>query len=169
MAENPAKGSFREFSEFIIVGNYRTGSRAGVSNSEGSLFYRGQASIISSEHSSGFPSGSSDPKSPAKKCQEAGAWRLQLASYKRRGTGDRGWRSSSDIRSRKCIPRISCKVLCKTEKIKVLFVLLSWGDQKLSTAGPYCIYSIMKYLPAASCCVDKYSEKLKKLIVFFGF
>ena len=27
----------------------------------------------------------------------------------------------------------------------------------------------MEYLPAASCCVDKYSEKLKKLIVFSAF
>ena len=33
----------------------------------------------------------------------------------------KGWRSSPDIRSRKCILRISCKALCKTEKIKNLF------------------------------------------------
>jgi len=26
-----------------------------------------------------------------------------------------------------------------------------------------------KYLPAAVCCVDKYSEKLKKLLVFSAF
>ena len=63
--------------------------------------------------------------------QKAGAWRFQLAPYKRRGTGDhagtisgideRGWRLSPDTRSRKCILRISCKALCKTEKIKNLF------------------------------------------------
>ena len=35
--------------------------------------------------------------------------------------GCRVWRSSPDIRSRKCIPKISCNALCKTEKIKNLF------------------------------------------------
>ncbi len=35
---------------------------ASAGNSEDGLFYRDQASIISSEHSSGFPSGSRNPK-----------------------------------------------------------------------------------------------------------
>ena len=48
--------------EFIITGNCRFGSRVDASDSENGLFYRGQASIIFSEHSSGFPSRSCDPK-----------------------------------------------------------------------------------------------------------
>ena len=39
----------------------------------------------------------------------------------------KGWRSSPDTRSRKCILRISCKALCKTEKIKNLFAFAVQG------------------------------------------
>ena len=39
----------------------------------------------------------------------------------------KGWRLSPDTRSRKCILRISCKALYKTEKIKNLFAFIVQG------------------------------------------
>mgnify|MGYP000302603874 CR=1 FL=1 len=58
------------------------------------------------------------------------------------------------------------KYCAKRRKSKIFSHSPSRTDWKLSTAEPYCIHSIMEYLPAASCRVDKYSEKLKKLVVF---
>lgn len=61
------------------------------------------------------------------------------------------------------------KHCAKRRKSKIFSHSPSRTDWKLSTAEPYCIHSIMEYLPAASCRVDKYSEKLKKLVVFSAF
>ncbi len=54
LAEDIAQGSFREFPEFIITGNCRNAAGTGSSDPKGGLFYRDQASIFYSEHSSGF-------------------------------------------------------------------------------------------------------------------
>ena len=111
--------------------------------------------------------------------QKAGAWRFQLASYKRRGTGDHAGTISgvdegagdhlqtSDPGSVSSGSPV--KHCAKRRKSKIFSHSPSRADWKLSTAGPYYIHSIMEYLPAASCCVDKYSEKLKKLIVLSAF
>ena len=111
--------------------------------------------------------------------QKAGAWRFQLASYKRRGTGDHAGTISgvdegagdhlqtSDPGSVSSGSPV--KHCAKRRKSKIFSHSPSRTDWKLSTAEPYCIHSIMEYLPAASCRVDKYSEKLKKLVVFSAF
>ena len=57
----------------------------------------------------------------------------------------------------------------KQKKFKIFSSSPSWVDRKLSTVELYRIHSITEYLPVASCCVDKYSEKLKKRIVFSAF
>ena len=61
------------------------------------------------------------------------------------------------------------KHCAKRRKSKIFSSSPSRVDRKLYTAAPHRIHSIMEYLPAASCCVDKYSEKLKKLVVFSAF
>ena len=61
------------------------------------------------------------------------------------------------------------KHCAKRRKSKIFSHSPSRTDWKLSTAEPYCIHSIMEYLTAASCRVDKYSEKLKKLVAFSAF
>ena len=61
------------------------------------------------------------------------------------------------------------KHCAKRRKSKIFSHSPSRTDWKLSTAEPYCIHSIMEYLPAAGCRVDKYSEKLKKPVVFSAF
>ena len=111
--------------------------------------------------------------------QKAGAWRFQLAPYKRRGTGDHagtipGVDAGAGDRIQTSDPgSVSSgspvKHCAKRRKSKIFSHSPSRADWKLSTAGPYCIHSIMEYLPAASCRVDKYSEKLKKLVVFSAF
>ena len=111
--------------------------------------------------------------------QKAGARRLQLALYKRGGTGDHtGTISGIDAGTGDRLqasdpgsapPGSSIRHCAKRRKSKIFSPLLSWADRKLSTARPYRIHSIMEYLPAAGCCVDKYSEKLKKLVVFSAF
>lgn len=111
--------------------------------------------------------------------QKAGAWRFQLASYKRRGTGDHagtisGVDEGAGDRLQTSDPgSVSSgspvKHCAKRRKSKIFSHSPSRTDWKLSTAEPYCIHSIMEYLPAASCRVDKYSEKLKKLVVFSAF
>ena len=111
--------------------------------------------------------------------QKAGAGRFQLAPYKTRGTGDHtGTISGIDERAGDRLqtsdpgstsPGSPVKHCAKRRKSKIFLHSSSWADQKLSTAGSYCIHSIMEYLPAAGCRVDKYSEKLKKRIVFWAF
>ena len=78
----------------------------------------------------------------------------------------RAWRSCPDIQSRKCSPVIFCKKLCKTEKIKNLFVSTT-ADTAEVIHGRVSSHSFnQEYFTAISCCVDKYSEKPKKLLVF---
>ena len=111
--------------------------------------------------------------------QKAGAWRFQLAPYKRRGTGDHaGTISGIDEGAGDCLQTPDpgsassgspVKHCAKRRKSKIFSHSPSRADWKLYTAEPYYIHSIMEYLPAASCCVDKYSEKLKKLLVFSAF
>ena len=103
--------------------------------------------------------------------QKAGAWRFQLAPYKRRGTGDHaGTISGIDEGAGDCLQTPDpgsassgspVKHCAKRRKSKIFSHSPSRADWKLSTAEPYYIHSIMEDLPAASCCVDKYSEKLK--------
>ena len=55
-------------------------------------------------------------------------WSLEVSAgpvQKRRRW--RSHRNNTGIRSRKCIPGISCKTLCKTEKIKNLFAVIVQG------------------------------------------
>ena len=111
--------------------------------------------------------------------QKAGAWRFQLAPYKRRGTGDHtGTISGIDAGAGDCLQTSDSgstsqgspvRHCAKRRKSKIFSPSPPREDWKLSTTGPYCIHSIMEYLPAASCCVDKYSEKLKKPVVFSAF
>ena len=111
--------------------------------------------------------------------QKAGAWRFQLAPYKRRGTGDHtGTISGIDAGAGDCLQTSDSgstsqgspvRHYAKRRKSKIFSHSPPREDWKLSTTGPYCIHSIMEYLPAASCRVDKYSEKQKKLIVFSLF
>ena len=117
--------------------------------------------------------------SVADELQKAGAWRLQLATYKRRGDGDyTGTISGIDAGTGDRLqasdpgsasPGSPVRHCAKRRKSKIFSPLPFWADRKLSTAGLYRIHSIMEYLLAASCCVDKYSEKLKKLIVLSVF
>ncbi|ASN97497.1 hypothetical protein C5Z06_13265 [Enterocloster bolteae] len=61
---------------------------------------------------------------------------------------------------------IFCKKLCKTEKIKNLFVSTT-ADTAEVIHGRVSSHSFnQEYFTAISCCVDKYSEKPKKLLVF---
>src|SRR5699024_4703780 len=104
--------------------------------------------------------------------QKAGAWRFQLAPYKRRGTGDHTGTISgidegtgdrlqtSDPGS--ASPGSPVRLCAKRRKSKIFSPSPSRVDRKLSTAAPHRIHLILEYLPAASCRVDKYSEKLKK-------
>ncbi len=62
LAEDPAQGAFENSQNSLLPATVGSASGAGASDSESSLFYRGQASIIFSEHSSGFPSRSCDPE-----------------------------------------------------------------------------------------------------------
>ena len=111
--------------------------------------------------------------------QKAGAWRLQLAPYKRRGTGNHtraipGFDAGAGNRLQtsdpgSASPGFPVRHCAKWRKSKIFSSLPSRIDRKLSTAAPHRIHSIMEYLPAASCRVDKYSEKLKKLLVFSAF
>lgn len=108
-------------------------------------------------------------------------WSLAVsaAPYKRRGTGDHaGTISGIDEGAGDCLQTPDpgsassgspVKHCAKRRKSKIFSHSPSRADWKLSTAGPYYIHSIMEYLPATSCCVDKYSEKLKKLAVFSAF
>lgn len=111
--------------------------------------------------------------------QKAGAWRFQLVPYKRKGTGDHaGTISGIDEGTGDCLqtPDLGSassgspvKHCAKRRKSKIFSHSPSRADWKLSTDEPYYIHSIMEYLSAASCCVDKYSEKLKKPVVFSAF
>ena len=104
---------------------------------------------------------------------------FQLAPYKRRGAGNHtGTISGIDAGTGDRLqasdpgsapPGSSIRHCAKRRKSKIFSHSPSRTDWKLSTAEPYCIHSIMEYLPAASCRVDKYSEKLKKLVVFSAF
>ena len=87
--------------------------------------------------------------------QKAGAWRLQLATYKRRGTGDHtgtisGIDAGAGDRFQTSDPGSassgsSVRHCEKRRKSKIFSSLLSWADCKLSTAGLYRIHSIMEY------------------------
>ena len=61
------------------------------------------------------------------------------------------------------------EMLCKTEKIKNLFVSPATdATEVIHSQISYHSFN-QEYFTAISCCVDKYSEKLKKLIVFSAF
>ena len=79
------------------------------------------------------------------------------------------WRSYPDTRSRKFSPAIFCELLCKTEKIKKLFAATTADTTEvIHNRVSYNSFN-EEYFTAISCCVDKYSEKLKKLLVFSAF
>lgn len=111
--------------------------------------------------------------------QKAGAWRFQLAPYKRRGTGDHaGTIPGIDAGAGDCFQTSdpgsastgsSVKYCAKRRKQKIVPPSQPQADRQLSTTRPDCIHSMMEYLPIAGCCVDKYSEKLKKLLAFSAF
>ena len=111
--------------------------------------------------------------------QKAGAWRFQLAAYERRSTGDHaGTIPGTDARVGDCLQTSdpgsastgsSVKHCAKQRKQKIFLPLQSRTNRQLSTTKPYYIHSMLKYLPAAGCCVDKYSGKPKKLLVFWAF
>ena len=111
--------------------------------------------------------------------QKAGTWRFQLAPYKRRGTGDHtgiipGFDAGAGDRlqasdSGSASSGSPVRHCAKRRKSKIFSHSPSRVDRKLSTVEPYCIHSIMEYLPAAGCRVDKYSEKLEKPVVFSVF
>ena len=89
--------------------------------------------------------------------QKAGTWRFQLASYKRRGTGDHagtisGVDEGAGDRLQTSDPgSVSSgspvKHCAKRRKSKIFSYSLSRTEWKLSTAEPYCIHSIMEYSP----------------------
>ena len=61
------------------------------------------------------------------------------------------------------------EMLCKTGKIKNLFVSPATdATEVIHSQISYHSFN-QEYFTAISCCVDKYSEKLKKLIVFSAF
>lgn len=86
---------------------------------------------------------------------KAGAWRFQLATYKRRGAGDHAGTISgidagtgdhlqaSDPGS--ASPGSPVRHCAKRRKSKLFSPLRSWTDRMLSTAGLCRIHSIMEY------------------------
>lgn len=93
--------------------------------------------------------------------QKAGAWRFQLASYKRRGTGDHAGTISgvdegagdhlqtSDPGSVSSGSPV--KHCAKRRKSKIIFRIRRPTDWRLSTAEPYCIHSSWSTYRQASC------------------
>ena len=113
--------------------------------------------------------------------QKAGAWRLQLAPYQRRGTGDHAGTipctdagagdriQTSDPGSTAQRSPLICDTLCKMEKFKNLFWFpLADTVEVIHIRVSYDSFN-SEYFTAIGCCVDKYSEKLKKLFVFSAF
>ena len=91
-----------------------------------------------------------------------------LLLYKRLELGGFSWPRTKE-EALEITPEQYQALMQGRRKSKIFSSSPSRVDRKLYTAAPHRIHSIMEYLPAASCCVDKYSEKLKKLLVFSAF
>lgn len=80
-----------------------------------------------------------------------------------------GSRLYLDIRFGKCSVAIPCDTLCKTEEFKNFFRFAASDMTKVIHNRPSYHSFNQQYFTAISRCVDKYSEKLEKRIIFSAF